>query len=171
MGEDLIIHWAKEKFISLRLLMFMEPDLEHQELTVQCFHCSKLANKPYTVLKCKQTRDFTYVSDVVNAFIKASRSKLKNEILNVGSGKTISVLKIIELLKGKKIHIKKRPGEPDCTFANINKIKQKLNWKPKININQGVELLLNDISYWKKAPVWTSKKINNATKLWFKHLK
>ena len=61
---------------------------------------------------------------------------MKNEILNVGSGKTISVLKIIELLKGKKIHIKKRPGEPDCTFANINKIKQKLNWKPKININQ-----------------------------------
>ena len=72
------------------------------------FLAQKLANKPYTVVGSgKQTRDFTYVSDVVNAFIKASRSKLKNEILNVGSGKTISVLKIIELLKGKKIHIKK----------------------------------------------------------------
>ncbi len=131
-----------------------------------------MPKKPYTIVgNGKQTRDFTYVSDVVSAFIKASKSNLNKEILNVGSGKTVSILEIIKLLEGKKIHIKKRPGEPDCTFANIKKIKQKLNWRPKIDINQGIKFLLNDINYWKKAPVWTPKKINNATKLWFKHLK
>ena len=45
-----------------------------------------------------------------------------------------------------------------------------LNWKPRINIEKGIEELLNNLEYWKKAPVWTPKKINKATKLWFKYL-
>ena len=113
---------------------------------------------------------FTYVSDVIEVLIKASRSKLKNEILNVGSGRTVSILNIVKLLKGDKVHIKKRPGEPDCTFADITKIKKKLNWRPKIKIEKGIKLLLDNLDYWKKAPVWTPKKINKATKLWFKYL-
>ena len=178
MGEDLIIHWAKVykiPFISLRLFNVYgtrSRTAGTYGAMFGVFLAQKLAKKPYTIVgNGKQKRDFTYVSDVVDAFIKASRSNLKNEILNVGSGKTISILEIVNLLKGEKTYIKKRPGEPDCTFANIKKIKQKLNWKPKINIKQGIQLLLNDINYWKKAPVWTPKKINKATKLWFKHLK
>ena len=178
MGEDLIIHWAKVykiPFISLRLFNVYgtrSRTAGTYGAMFGVFLAQKLAKKPYTIVgNGKQTRDFTYVSDVVDAFIKASRSNLKNEILNVGSGKTISILEIVNLLKGEKTYIKKRPGEPDCTFANIKKIKQKLNWKPKINIKQGIQILLDDINYWKKAPVWTPKKINKATKLWFKHLK
>tara|TARA_B110001450_G_C17624495_1_gene482591 strand:- start:490 stop:1470 length:981 start_codon:yes stop_codon:yes gene_type:complete len=178
MGEDLIIHWAKIykiPFISLRLFNVYGTRSRTSGTygaMFGVFLAQKLAKKPFTIVgNGKQTRDFTYVSDVVNAFIKASRSKIKNEILNVGSGKTVSILEIIKILKGEKIHIKKRPGEPDCTFANIKNIKQKLNWKPKISIKQGIQLLLNDINYWKKAPVWTPKKINKATRLWFKHLK
>jgi len=91
--------------------------------------------------------------------------------LNVGSGETVSILKIINLLGGQKIYIKKRPGEPDCTFADIKLIKRKLHWKPKVKIEEGINILLKNIKYWKKAPVWTPKKINNATKLWFKYLK
>ena len=75
------------------------------------------------------------------------------------------------MIKGKKVFIKKRPGEPDCTFADISKIKRYIGWVPKIDIEKGVDMLLNDIEYWKKAPVWTPKKINKITKLWFKHLK
>ena len=74
-----------------------------------------------------QTRDFTYVSDVVSALTNASKSRLKNIILNVGSGKTISINKIVKILQSKKVHIPKRPGEPNCTFANIKKIKKNLN--------------------------------------------
>ena len=135
------------------------------------FLAQKLFNKPFTIVGTgKQRRDFTYVSDVVSAIIKACNSKIKNEIFNVGSGSTVSILKIVKILRGKKIFIKKRPGEPDITFANISNIKRKLNWKPKIKIEEGINLMLKDIQYWKNAPVWTPSKIKKATKLWFKYL-
>ncbi len=177
MGEDIIIHWSKVykiPFISLRLFNVYGTRSRTSGTygaMFGVFLAQKLSKKPFTIVGSgKQTRDFTYVSDVVDAFIKASRSKLKNEIFNLGSGKTVSVLKIIKLLEGRKVHIKKRPGEPNCTFADIKKIKKKLDWKPKISIEKGVQILLNDINYWQKAPVWTPKKINKATKLWFKYL-
>ena len=107
------------------------------------FLAQKIANKPFTIVGSgSQTRDFTYVSDIVNAFVKASKSKINNEIFNVGSGATISINKIVDLLRGIKIHIEKRPGEPDCTFADITKIKKKLKWKPRVNIERGIKILL-----------------------------
>ena len=136
------------------------------------FLAQKLSNKPYTVVGSgKQTRDFTYVTDVINAFMKSSNSKLIDEILNVGSGKTVSINRIVDLLGGSKIYIKKRPGEPNCTFADIKKIRQKINWTPKISIEKGIKILINNLEYWRKAPVWTPKKINKATKLWLKYLR
>ena len=86
-------------------------------------------------------------------------------IFNVGSGRTVSVNYIIKLLKGKSIKIPKRPGEPDVTFANIKKIKKQLNWKPKIKIEKGIKLLLSNIDYWRKAPVWTPKKLKLLLKI------
>ena len=78
--------------------------------------------------------------------------------MNVGSGQTMSILKIVKLLGGKKVFIKKRPGEPEITFANIGKIKRKLKWRPKVKIERGIRILLDNIDYWNKAPVWTPKK-------------
>ena len=115
-------------------------------------------------------RDFTYVSDVVNALKLAGKYKKSNQIFNVGSGRTVSINKICSLLKGKKIYIPKRPGEPDITYADIRKIKKELKWKPKIKIEQGIKILLKNINYWKKAPLWTRSKIKVATKDWFKFL-
>ena len=91
-------------------------------------------------------------------------------MLNVGSGETVSINKIATLLGGKKINIPKRPGEPDITFADIQKIKRKTGWRPKININQGIKIMLKNINDWKNAPIWTPKKINLATKKWFFYL-
>ena len=74
---------------------------------VQClsFLAQKLANAPLTIVgNGKQTRDFTYVSDVVEAFIKASNSKISGEIFNVGSGKTVSVNKIASMLSKKDLY-------------------------------------------------------------------
>jgi UDP-glucose 4-epimerase len=132
----------------------------------------KLEKKPFTVVGSgNQKRDFTFVSDVVNAFIAAMKVNIKQKIYNVGSGRTVSINKIVKILNGKVIYIPKRPGEPDCTFANIKKIKKELNWKPKIQIEKGVEILLSNIDYWKKAPLWTTAKIKSATKNWFRYLK
>ena len=177
LGEDLIVHWSKVykiPFISLRLFNVYGTRSRTSGTygaMFGVFLAQKIANKPFTVVGSgNQTRDFTYVSDITSAFLKASKSKIKNEIFNVGSGQTVSVNKIINILGGQKVFIKKRPGEPDCTFANINKIKKKLKWLPKIKIEDGMKLLIKDIDYWKKAPVWTPKTINKATSLWFKYL-
>ena len=75
------------------------------------------------------------------------------------------------MLDCKSVNIPKRPGEPDQTNANIKKIKNELNWKAKISIQQGIKKLLNEINYWNNAPVWTPKKIKLATRDWFKYLK
>ena len=80
---------------------------------------SKLAKKPLTVVgDGKQTRDFTFVYDVVNAFIEVMDKKIKNEIFNIGSGQTHSINSLVSLLGNNKVlYIPKRPGEPDCTFC------------------------------------------------------
>ncbi len=178
LGEEIVLHWGKVynlDVISLRLFNVYGPKSRTSGTygaVFGVFLAQKLNNKPYTVVgNGKQTRDFTYVSDVVNAFYKASKKKTKSKVFNVGSGKTISINKIVEILGGKKIYIPKRPGEPDCTFADIRLIKKELKWSPKINIETGIKLLINEINYWKKAPIWTKSKISKATKDWFKYLK
>jgi len=107
---------------------------------------------------------------VADAFYTAAKSHVCNEIMNVGSGNTYSVNKIVDLLGGEKVYIPKRPGEPDCTFADISKIRKLLNWEPKVSIEEGVNNLLDNIDYWKKAPVWDENSIKKATKSWFKYL-
>ena len=118
-----------------------------------------------------QTRDFTYVSDVVDAFIVSANSNATEEIFNIGSGATVSINQIVELLGGNQVvMLPKRPGEPDCTFADITKIQNKLRWMPKVNIEDGVANLLLNIDDWKDAPVWTQDTIKKATRSWFHHL-
>jgi UDP-glucose 4-epimerase len=178
LGEQILMHWSKVykiSAISLRLFNVYGPKSRTSGTygaMFGTFLAQKISNKPFTVVgDGKQSRDFTYVSDIIDALIIASKSKIFNEIFNVGSGQTVSVNYIIKLLKGNKVKIPKRPGEPDITFANIKKIKKALKWKPRIKIEIGVKKLLNHISYWEKAPVWTPKKIEIATKDWFKYLK
>ena len=178
LGEQICLHWGKlysMSVISLRLFNVYGTKSRTSGTygaMFGVFLAQKLANKPYTVIgDGKQTRDFTYVSDVVSAMVSASKSKISNEIFNIGSGRTISVNMIVKLLGGKKIFIPKRPGEPDCTFADTKKTKKFLGWQSKIDINTGIKKILNEINYWKEAPVWTPKKIKNATKDWFKYIK
>lgn len=177
LGEQLCFHWSKLydiNVVSLRLFNVYGTRSRTSGTygaMFGVFLAQKLANAPYTIVgDGSQTRDFTYVSDIVTALIKSAKSSFKSEVFNVGSGKTISVNRIAELLKGKKIHIPKRPGEPDCTFAKITKIKKKLNWRPKVNIENGINKLIKNIDYWKKAPVWNPKSIKIATQDWFKYL-
>ena len=117
-----------------------------------------------------QTRDFTYVTDIVSALIVAAKSHLTNKIYNVGSDATVSINKIVELLGGDKVNIPKRPGEPDCTYADISKIKDDLGWYPTVSIEEGVDKILENINYWKEATVWEPESIADATTDWFKYL-
>lgn len=178
MGEDLVMHYGKIyklNVCSLRLFNVYGPRSRTSGTYGAVFGVflkQKLMNMPFTIVgNGKQKRDFTFVYDVVNAFLKAFISKKSNnQIFNVGSGAASSVNKIAHLLKGKKVHIPKRPGEPNLTFADIKKIKDTLKWVPKYKIEHGVKILIDNINYWKKAPLWTPKKIKKETKLWFKYL-
>ena len=136
------------------------------------FLAQKLAGKPFTVVgDGKQTRDFTFVSDVADACVTASdRDDVGGQIFNVGSGSTYSVNLLCDLLGGEKIHIPKRPGEPDQTFADTAKIQRVLGWKPKVKFEDGVKTMLANIDYWREAPLWEPASIAEATKDWFKYL-
>ena len=135
------------------------------------FLAQKLAGKPFTVVgDGTQTRDFTFVSDIVDACITAVASDVRGEVMNVGSGNTYSVNRLVELLGGETVHIAKRPGEPDCTFADIGKIKRVLGWRPRTTFEDGVRVMLDNIDYWRDAPVWTPNAIKDATADWFKYL-
>lgn len=177
LGEEMVMHWNKVyklPVVSLRLFNVYGPRSRTSGTygaMFGVFLAQKLAGKPYTIVgDGNQTRDFTFVSDTAAAFLVAAKSDISGEIFNVGSGATYSVNQIVKLLGGKTARIPKRPGEPDCVFADISKIKKILGWRPKVSLEQGVKILLDNIDYWRKAPVWTPKTISKATKDWFKYL-
>ena len=176
-AEELIMHWAKIynfPAISFRFFNAYGPRSRTSGAygaVFGVFLAQKLANKPLTIVgNGNQTRDFIHVYDLVSGIIKAALSKKVGKIYNIGSGKEIKVNKIAKLIGGRKVHIPKRPGEPNRSLADISKIKKDLDWQPKIKIEEGVKNLLSKIHYWKDAPIWTPKSIKKETKIWFKLL-
>jgi len=177
MGEELVLHWAKIyglPTVALRLFNVYGPRSRTTGAygaVFGVFLAQKLRGKPFTVVgDGTQSRDFTYVTDVSAAFISAAESDIRGEALNVGSGDHYSVNRLVELLGGPIVYIPKRPGEPDCTFADTTKIKSMLDWQPKISFETGVGNMLKSIQNWQDAPVWDSHSIGEATSTWFKYL-
>jgi UDP-glucose 4-epimerase len=177
LGEQMVLHWGqvyKLPVVSTRFFNVYGPRSRTSGTygaVFGVFLAQKLKAKPFTVVgDGTQTRDFTFVTDVVDACVTAVQSEAVNEIFNVGSGKPTSVNRIVELLKGEVVNLPKRPGEPACTFADISKIRKMLGWEPKVSIEEGVAELLKNIDYWREAPVWTKDSIAEATKDWFKYL-
>jgi len=83
----------------------------------------------------KQRRDFTYVKDVVSANILASKSSLvgKGEIINIGSGKNISINTLAKSLGGSRKYLNP-VNEPFANLADIKKAKKLLDWEPTLDI-------------------------------------
>ncbi|MEA2905364.1 MAG: UDP-glucose 4-epimerase [Alphaproteobacteria bacterium] len=131
----------------------------------------KLANRPFTVVgDGTQTRDFLYVTDVADAFLRAAETDRSGEIWNLGAGNPQSVNRLVELLGGPVAHIPKRPGEPSCTWADITKIERDLGWRQQVSFEDGVGRIVADIDYWRDAPLWDAASIAQATAGWFKAL-
>ena len=130
-----------------------------------------LAGSPLSVVgDGTQKRDFLYVTDVAEAFVMAAQTKIVGQVWNLGAGNPQSVNRIVELLGGEVVYIPKRPGEPDCTYADISKISKDLGWSPKVSFEDGISRLLANIDYWKEAPLWSPSSIEVATKTWFTYL-
>ncbi|KKU49123.1 MAG: hypothetical protein UX67_C0004G0002 [Candidatus Woesebacteria bacterium GW2011_GWF2_46_8] len=95
----------------------------------------------------KQSRDFTFVSDIVEANLLAVKSRLSGEIFNIGYGKSISVNKVVRLLNklmGKNIKPRHGPAivEPRITLASNAKARKLLGWTPKVSFEEGLKKIL-----------------------------
>jgi UDP-glucose 4-epimerase len=131
----------------------------------------KLAGLPLTIVgNGEQKRDFIYVSDVVDAFIKAAETSATGISLNIGASRPVSVKYLAGLISSEFEFIPKRPGEPEVTHASIDLAKQVMGWEPQINIEEGVLRVLEDFAKWERAPIWTKEQIQEQTKDWFKYL-
>ncbi len=171
------MHWCqvyKIPAVSLRLFNVFGPRSRTSGTygaVFGVFLAQKLHQEPFTVVgDGSQTRDFVFVTDVVQALVMAANSDIQGEIMNVGSGHTYSINQLVQLMGGEVVHVPKRPGEPDCTHADTTRVRDLLGWMPQISFEQGVAMMLENIDYWREAPVWTPEKIAHATKGWFKYL-
>lgn len=177
MGEELVLHWAQVyglPAVSLRLFNVYgtrSRTTGAYGAVFGVFLAQKLNKRPLTVVgDGTQTRDFTYVTDVARAFYAAAQSNVSAQAMNVGSGNHYSVNRLVELLGGEIEYIPKRPGEPDCTFAKVDKITKLLDWHPQVTFEDGVAKMLANIENWRDAPIWDQSSIQKATQSWFKYL-
>jgi len=178
LGEQLVMHWAsvyRLPAVSVRLFNVYGPRARTSGTygaVFGVFLAQLMAGKPLTVVgDGQQTRDFTFVSDVVDALLTVVRSSKIGEIYNVGSGRPVSVNELIRLLGSPPtIGIPKRPGEPECTWADIRKIRDHLGWAPKVAFADGVRVMRDNMHHWRDAPVWTAAGIAEATSDWFRFL-
>lgn len=177
LGEEYALHWSHVyglPVVSLRLFNVYGPRSRTSGAygaVFGVFLAQKIAGKPFTVVgDGTQTRDFTFVTDVADAFVRAAESDVCGEAMHVGSGGSYSINRVVGLLDGPVVYLPKRPGEPDCTFADISRIKERLGWAPKVSLEEGVAAMLANIDYWREAPVWTATSIGVATESWFKYL-
>lgn len=176
-GEQYVMHWNQVyglPAVSLRFFNVYGPRSRTSGTygaVFGVFLAQKINHQPYTIIgDGTQTRDFTFVTDIVDGLVRAAESNVSGEIFNIGSGSTYSINLLTELLGGEKTYIPKRPGEPDCTFADITKIRSQLKWNPKVSFEDGVGIMIEHIDYWSKAPVWTPSSIHEATKEWHQFL-
>ena len=118
-------------------------------------------NKPLTIHgDGEQTRDFTYVQNVVQVNVQLALNGAKHSILNVGQGNSISInqlaKKIIELNKKTHeiIYTNKRNGDVRDTLACTKRLSKSYNLADFINFNIGLaltaEFYLNEKEYYKK---------------------
>lgn len=177
LGEQSAFHWSKVYGLPVNSICIFNAYGTRVRTTgaygavFGVFFRQKLAGKPYTVVgDGSQTRDFVYASDVAKAFLAAAETPASGERFNVGAGNPRSVNELVTLIGGEKAYIPKRPGEPDCTWADITKIRTMLGWVPEVTFEQGVARMMQEIDVWKDAPLWDEASIATATASWFKHL-
>ncbi|WP_295851818.1 SDR family oxidoreductase [uncultured Xylophilus sp.] len=176
-GEELVLHWAQlygMPAVSLRLFNVFGPRARTSGsygAVFGVFLGQRSRGLPLTIVgDGEQTRDFTYVTDVAAAFEAAAESSLTRRVFNVGSGGHYSVNHLANLLGGPRETIPKRPGEPDCTFADTTAIRRDLGWTPAVSFEEGVARMVEELPEWRSAPAWTPDTIADATKSWFRYL-
>ena len=178
MGEEAVLHWGRVYRLPVNSIRIFNAYGTRSKTSgaygavFGVFLAQKLAGKPFTLVgDGTQRRDFLFVTDVARAFFLAATTERVNEIYNLGAGNPQTVNRLIELLgENEVVRLPKRPGEPDCTWADITKIQRELGWKQVVSFEEGVAQMLKNLDYWRQAPVWDPASIASATKNWFAFL-
>jgi UDP-glucose 4-epimerase len=175
-GEKLVLFWQQLyglPAVSLRLSNVYGPRSRTTGAygaVFGVFLAQKLAGKPFTVVgDGTQSRDFTFVTDVVDAFVRVAASDLRGEVFNVGTGRPQTVNRLVELIGGPVTYVPKRPGEPAITQMDATKLGRAVGWKPRVAFDEGVRTMIEHIDAWRDAPVWDPDSIAQATAMWFQH--
>lgn len=176
-GEQAVFHWHKVYGLPANAIRIFNAYGTRVRTTgaygavFGVFFRQKLAGKPFTVVgDGSQRRDFIYASDVARAFLAAGETEISGRFWNIGAGDPQSVNRLVELIGGPVEYIPKRPGEPDCTWADISRITSELGWKPTVSFEDGVARMMAEIEHWRDAPLWDPQSIEKATKTWFQYL-
>jgi UDP-glucose 4-epimerase len=123
-----------------------EPTKGQYAPVIGIFKRQRANGQPLTVVgDGLQRRDFTNVSDVVEANVLASTKDIDDEyfgtVFNVGTGKNNSVLEIAKTMSDNIEFIPQRPGEMRETLADISKSRRILGWEPKVNLDDYLKSL------------------------------
>ena len=150
-GEELCKTWSACYGINTVCLRYFNvygprAQLEGQYAPVMgIFFRQKLKEKSFMTITGdgEQRRDFTYVSDVVNANLLAMEKceKVSGKIFNIGCGENYSINDVAKFIGGEIKFISERPNESKKTLADITETKELLGWKPEIFLEKGVELM------------------------------
>jgi nucleoside-diphosphate-sugar epimerase len=121
-------------------------DDEYAVVVPKFIHCILRDEPPPIFGTGKQSRDFTYIDNVVSAnYLAAATPGIKHEVVNVANGQSQTVLYLVEAINkivGKNIQPKflpVRPGDVFKTEADISKISNVLKYKPSVNFEEGLK--------------------------------
>ena len=154
-GENLCyLYWKNYGVLTVSLRYFtVYGPRQRPDMAIHKFVTAILNGDELTIFgEGTQTRDFTFGDDVVKANILAAESDSVGEIFNIGGGSRISVSNLIneiEKIVGKKAKIKyieKQKGDVRDTLADVSKAEKGLGWKPKTEINRGLESFIKWMS-------------------------
>jgi UDP-glucose 4-epimerase len=93
----------------------------------------------------EQTRDFTFIDDIVEANLLALDRSIVGEVFNIGGGTTITLkdaIQVLESVAGKRARLDMRPqehGDVHQTWADIGRAQHRLGYQPKVRLRQGLE--------------------------------
>jgi len=151
----------KIQIVCLRFFNVYGPRIDFDSeysLVLGRFLKQKRNREPLTIFGTgEQTRSFSFVDDVVEANIKAMKSKkIKGfEIINIGSKQSYSINYLAEIIGGPKKYLPIRKGDPLHTKADITRAKKLLNWKPKTPFDKGIKKtekwFINKYQYYKNS--------------------
>ncbi|HSS59987.1 MAG TPA: NAD-dependent epimerase/dehydratase family protein [Candidatus Limnocylindrales bacterium] len=146
-AENLVHSYGRNSGLSVTMLRYFTVygPRQRPDMAISRFARALAADEEILILgDGEQTRDFTYVEDVVEATVRAATSDAAGEVLNIGGGSRSSinaVVKVLEEISGRRVrrrHLPASPADQRHSCASINLARQRLGWEPRVGLHSGL---------------------------------